>query len=349
MIAGTITFSTMPAPSTAGGPAATKAEPTMPPIRACEEEAGSPKYQVARFHAIAPTSPANTIAGVTRLASTMPVAMVAATCSERKAPTKFSADASPTASFGGIARVEIEVATALAVSWNPFVKSKASAVPTTIQRTTSSIAYRFLIITPSRMLAARSVESMASSRRSKMSFQRMTIIGSIPVLEQRRERLADLAVAVVLEPVDLDREVADVAERAQAGDRVVHLAAGLVEDARELLRLLHRRLDPVQPEVVGDLFDEVDDVVQRGGEVEDVLALDRRDERLVEALDDVVRDPVALLLADHDARAPAPRGRASGRASSRGSRRTGRCCGRPPRTGRRTRAPAARTDGTGLP
>jgi hypothetical protein len=39
---------------------------------------------------------------------------------------------------------------------------------------------RFLIITPSRMLAARSVESMASSRRSKMSFQRMTIIGSIP-------------------------------------------------------------------------------------------------------------------------------------------------------------------------
>ena len=38
---------------------------------------------------------------------------------------------------GGIARVEIEVAIALAVSWKPFVKSKASAVPTTIQRTTS--------------------------------------------------------------------------------------------------------------------------------------------------------------------------------------------------------------------
>ena len=75
----------------------------------------------------------------------------------------------------------IVVATALAVSWKPFVKSKASAVPTTIQRTTSSMPYRFLIITPSRMLAARSVESMASSRRSKMSFQRITTIGSMPL------------------------------------------------------------------------------------------------------------------------------------------------------------------------
>ena len=67
----------------------------------------------------------------------MPLAIVAATASERKAPTKFSTAASVTATFGGIARVEIEVATALAVSWKPLVKSKARAVPTTIQRTTS--------------------------------------------------------------------------------------------------------------------------------------------------------------------------------------------------------------------
>ena len=37
-----------------------------------------------------------------------------------------------------------------------------------------------------------------------------------------------------------------------------------------------------------------------GGELVDVLAVDRRDERLVEAMDDVVRDPVALLLAHDD-------------------------------------------------
>ena len=67
----------------------------------------------------------------------MPVAIVAATASERNAPTKFSAAASATATRGDSARVEIDVATAFAVSWKPFVKSNASAVPTTIQRTMS--------------------------------------------------------------------------------------------------------------------------------------------------------------------------------------------------------------------
>src|SRR4051812_21993819 len=233
-------------------------------------------------------------------ASTMPLAIVAATASDRNAPTKFRLAARPTATRGGIARVEIEVATALAVSWNPFVKSNASAVPTTIQRTTSSIALAVLdhhaFEDVGRSL--RGVDGLLEALEDVLPADDHHRVD--PRLEQRREPLAHLAVAVVLEPVDLDREVADVPEGAQPRDRVVHLAAGLVEDARELLRLLHRRLDAVEPEVVGDLLDVVDDVVERGGEVEDVLALDRRHERLVEALDDVVRDPVALLLADHD-------------------------------------------------
>ena len=77
-------------------------------------------------------------------------------------------------------------------------------------------------------------------------------------------------------------------------------AAGLVQHARQPLGLLHRRLDPVEAEEVGDLLDEVDDVVERRRERDDVLAVERRDERLVQPLDDVVRDPVALLLADDD-------------------------------------------------
>ena len=85
---------------------------------------------------IAPTRPAKTIAGVTRSALTMPLAIVAATASEMNAPAKFRIAASVTASFGDSARVEIEVATEFAVSWKPFVKSNASAVPTTIHRTT---------------------------------------------------------------------------------------------------------------------------------------------------------------------------------------------------------------------
>ena len=73
---------------------------------------------------------------------TIPLAIVAATSSEMNAPTKFRIAAMLTARRGESARVEIEVATALAVSWKPFVKSNASAVATTIQRTMSESTTR---------------------------------------------------------------------------------------------------------------------------------------------------------------------------------------------------------------
>ncbi len=47
------------------------------------------------------------------------------------APTKFRIAAIATATFGLSAPVAIVVAMALAVSWNPLVKSNASAVATT--------------------------------------------------------------------------------------------------------------------------------------------------------------------------------------------------------------------------
>jgi hypothetical protein len=83
---------------------------------------------------MAPISPAKTIRGVITLASTIPVAIVAATASERKAPAKLRMAAYPTATLGAMARVDIDVATTLAVSWKPFVKSKARAVATTMTR-----------------------------------------------------------------------------------------------------------------------------------------------------------------------------------------------------------------------
>src|SRR5215208_3651862 len=139
MSAGTTTLATSDSPSTADHPTAAIIAPTTPPISACDELDGSPKYQVMRFQAIAPTRPANTIVDVIASALTMPLATVAATSSEMNAPAKFSMAARPTASRGDSARVEIEVATTLAVSWKPFVKSKASAVTTTMTRITSSL------------------------------------------------------------------------------------------------------------------------------------------------------------------------------------------------------------------
>ena len=69
-----------------------------------------------RFHAIAPISPAKAIISVTWPASTMPVAIVAATFSERKAPAKLRIETSPIAVRGARARVEIDEATTLAAS-----------------------------------------------------------------------------------------------------------------------------------------------------------------------------------------------------------------------------------------
>ena len=61
----------------------------MPPIRACDELDGRPKYQVVRFQAIAPTRPPNTTSSVIDSGSTTSLATVAATLSEMNAPTKL--------------------------------------------------------------------------------------------------------------------------------------------------------------------------------------------------------------------------------------------------------------------
>ena len=92
-----------------------------------------------RFQAIAPISPAKTIVGVITSGLTTSLATVAATEIEMKAPTKLRSEAIPIATEGRAAPVEIEVATTLAVSWKPLVKSKASAVATTSTRMTSEL------------------------------------------------------------------------------------------------------------------------------------------------------------------------------------------------------------------
>ena len=111
-----MTLPTTPSTVTASNPAATITAPTTPPISACEDEDGMPSLHVSRFHVIPPSSPARMIVVVIACGSTMSSAIVAATFSEMKAPTKFNTAASPTAIRGFNARVAIDVAIALAVS-----------------------------------------------------------------------------------------------------------------------------------------------------------------------------------------------------------------------------------------
>src|ERR1017187_4290854 len=106
-------------------------DPITPPISACDELEGIPKNQVSRFQIIPPASPAATTLSVTSLVSTRPLAIVAATLSDRNAPTKFSTPDRATATRGFNALVAMDVAIALPVSWKPLVKSKHNAVITT--------------------------------------------------------------------------------------------------------------------------------------------------------------------------------------------------------------------------
>ena len=92
----------------------------------------------------------------------------------------------------------------------------------------------------------------------------------------------------------------EVLESPEVRERGGKLLARRHQDRRHLDRLLHRGLDLVEPEEVGGLLREVDDVVDLGGERVDVLAVDRRDEGGVHALDEIVGDPIPLLLGEQD-------------------------------------------------
>ena len=54
----------IPLHTSASCPVFASADPINPPIRACDELVGSPRYHVIKSHTIAPTSVANIISGI---------------------------------------------------------------------------------------------------------------------------------------------------------------------------------------------------------------------------------------------------------------------------------------------
>lgn len=99
------------------------AAPTSPPISACDDDDGRPNHHVMRFQTIAPTSAASTTSSPLSPsgASMMPLPTVCATPVPRNAPMRFIDAAMSRAARGVSARVDTDVAMALAASWNPLV------------------------------------------------------------------------------------------------------------------------------------------------------------------------------------------------------------------------------------
>src|SRR5262249_1229986 len=111
-----------PLGSTAAHPARATAAPAYPPIRACDELVGRPKYHVMRSQTIAPVRPPKITAKVTRLTSIMPEPTVLATAVPKvNAATKLKNAAQTTALPGDSTRVDTTVAIELAASWKPLM------------------------------------------------------------------------------------------------------------------------------------------------------------------------------------------------------------------------------------
>ena len=117
---GMTTFSTTACHWTVTEPASPA--PTSPPMSACDDDDGRPKYQVMRFHVMAPARAAKTTTSACSPdGGSSTENTVLATLVPRKAPTKFMTAASSRATRGVRARVEIDVAIAFAASWKPLV------------------------------------------------------------------------------------------------------------------------------------------------------------------------------------------------------------------------------------
>ena len=136
--AGITTLCRMPCHSTPFEPDWTSAAPISPPISACDELDGRPNHQVNRFQAIAPISAARIVFSVASPVSMIPLPTVFATAVVTNAPARFAIAAIATAIRGESAFVDTDVATAFAVSWKPFVKSKPRATTITMTRRTVS-------------------------------------------------------------------------------------------------------------------------------------------------------------------------------------------------------------------
>src|SRR4051812_12689728 len=115
----------------AGQPPRATAAPAYPPMSACEELDGIPKYHVMRFQTIAPSNPPRMTFGVTMLCTIMPPPIAFATASDPvNAAAKLNTAAHSTAASGLNTRVPTIVAMEFAESWKPLLKSKMKATRT---------------------------------------------------------------------------------------------------------------------------------------------------------------------------------------------------------------------------
>ena len=129
-----------------------------------------------------------------------------------------------------------------------------------------------------------------------MSFQRMIETASSPDANSCAIALAVQTVALVLELAQLDQLALRVLEAFELENGLAQLRRRALDHRGLLVRVLADLRHAVAEDVPGRLVDVVADVVERAREPVHVVAVERRHERAVEQVDDLVRQAVALVL-----------------------------------------------------
>src|SRR3954471_13842611 len=217
----------------------------------------------------------------------IPFPTVFATAVVTNAPARFAIAAIRTASRGDSARVETVVATAFAVSWNPFVKSNASATTMTTTSRVSGGLRRSPVLDEDRLEDVGGV--LAGVDRL---FE--LLVDVLPADDRQRvragaeeigDRLAVEPVSLVLKLAERDELLARVAEALEQTNGIVETGGGAV-DHLGLLSSAQRNLSHlVRVDVVRRLVDVVANVVDRRRKPVHVVAVERRDERAVQKVD----------------------------------------------------------------
>src|SRR4051812_35651499 len=265
------------------------AAPTRPPNSACEEDEGRPKYQVIRFQKIAPTSAAKRMAipveplGV----SIRPSLTVLATPEPRNAPARFMTAAIASAARGVSARVDTDVAMAFAESWKPFVYVKKSATAMVTTRTRVSMEGSGLLdgdgLHRVRHVLER-VRRLLQHIHDLLELQHLDRV--VLAVEELCKKLSVDLVRLVLQTVHLDPVLGEVVHGAQVRHGLGRQLRRPRQDLDLLLDALGQFLDVVEDDQVDGLLHEVHDVVEGRREGVDVLAVERRDERGVQLVED---------------------------------------------------------------
>src|SRR4051812_5937928 len=268
-------------------PACATAAPPIAPTRAWEELVGRPTYHVITSQAIAPSSPATMTLFVKTCGCTRSVAIVAAILVPKiRNAAKLKNAAHATARRGESTRVETTVAMEFAASWNPLKKSKPSATAT--MRTTSRVIRRSRLFQGDRF---NDVGDVFAAIHRGLHLPQQVLPSQdvhravVPRVQLRHAHAVD-PISLPLQTLDVRPRSLDASEILETPHGTGHRAGGPNEDLRLLAELRDRFLDAVQDEEVRDGLLRVEDVVDGRGQLVDVVAVERRDKRGVQRLED---------------------------------------------------------------